>query len=39
MKTLVLALGLVALSAVSTMAAPQDSPYLCNVASTNQVCR
>ena len=37
MKTLFLALTLVAMSAVSSMAGPQDSPYLCNVVNSQQL--
>jgi len=43
MKTILLALGIVAMSAVSSMAAPQDNPYLCNEADghlvDSQICR
>jgi len=37
MKTLILASLLVAMSAVSSMAGPQDSPYLCNVVDGQQL--
>jgi len=37
MKTLFLALGLVVISAVSSMAGPQNSPYLCNVADSTHL--
>jgi len=37
MKTLLLAFGLVLMSAVSSMAGPQDSPYLCNVVDSQQL--
>jgi hypothetical protein len=30
-------LALVAMSAVSSMAGPQDSPYLCNVVASQQL--
>jgi hypothetical protein len=36
MKTLLLAFGLIVMSAVSSMAGPQDSPYLCNVVDSHQ---
>jgi hypothetical protein len=36
MKTLIIALGLVIMSAATSMAGPQDSPYLCNVVDSQQ---
>jgi hypothetical protein len=37
MKKLLLAFGFVVMSAVSSMAGPQDSPYLCNVADSQHL--
>jgi hypothetical protein len=37
MKTLLLALSLVVMSATSSMAGPQNSPYLCNEADAQQL--
>jgi hypothetical protein len=43
MKTLLLALGLVVMSAASSMAGPHDAPYYCNAVGAlqleeNQIC-